>query len=214
MVSRLLPGFGLVVLVALGAQPGSAASLTAHLSDQKGNPVEMGVLVATPTSSAPAPAPREAIMDQIDEAFVPHVLPVVVGTRISFPNRDDIRHHVYSFSDAKNFELPLYKGTPADPVVFDQPGDVVLGCNIHDHMRGYVYVVESPYFATSSEAGVVELAELPDGEYEIRAWHPRLKRAVEPLTVQIAAGATELDFELQLKPALRLRGSRAGGKKY
>ena len=154
-------------------------------------------------------------MDQIDEAFVPFLLPVQVGTTVSFPNKDDTRHHVYSFSEAKKFELPLYKGTPAEPMVFDQPGEVVLGCNIHDHMRGYLYVVESPYFAGAGASGIAEIRDLPAGSYEVHVWHPRQKKAAGTRTVELtAADKLELTFEIQLKPALRLRGSQAGAKKY
>lgn len=211
---RLAPLFLALLLPA--ASPAAAASVAVRLADAKGRPVEMGVAVATPLGGQKAPSRTpSATMDQIEEAFVPHILTVEAGTRVSFPNRDDIRHHVYSFSETKKFELPLYKGTPAEPVRFDQPGVVVLGCNIHDHMRGYVYVVDSPFFAEASSDGIAEIGELPAGRYEIGVWHPRQKRAVESRTVELAAGdRLELDFELQLKPALRLRGSRAGAKKY
>ncbi len=172
-------------------------------------------MAADTAAARPDAPPAKAIMDQIDEAFVPHVLPVRIGTSVSFPNKDDIRHHVYSFSEAKKFELPLYKGTPAEPVTFEQPGEIVLGCNIHDHMRGYIYVVESPHFATSSEDGVAEVRDLPAGRWEVHVWHPLQKAPADPRIVQVAAGDwPELDFEIQLKPALRLRGSKAGRKKY
>ena len=213
--SRLAP-FLSILLLLLTVPAVVAGSLTARLSDHKGQPVDRGVVVAKSLSGSEADArPATAVMDQIDETFVPHVLPILAGTAVSFPNQDDIRHHVYSFSEAKQFELPLYKGTPAEPVVFDKPGEVVLGCNIHDHMRGYLYVVESPYFAVSSEEGLAEIRDVPEGSYEVSAWHPRQKSPAEPRTVQIKTGENlELDFEVRLKPALRLRGAKAAGKKY
>jgi len=212
---RLLPLVSALLFVS-AAQPVAAASVTVRFSDHKGRPVDMGVAVATSLSGpTPSASATEAIMDQVDEAFVPHILTVQAGTTVSFPNKDDIRHHVYSFSPAKKFELPLYKGTPAEPVSFDEPGEVVLGCNIHDHMRGYLYVVESPYFAGASTSGVAEISELPAGRYEVSVWHPRQKRPSETQMVELAAtDQLELDFEVQLKPALRLRGSQAGAKKY
>lgn len=85
------------------------------------------------------------------------MLPVYVGTRVTFPNRDNIRHHVYSFSSAKKFELPLYIGTPAAPVVFDKPGVVALGCNIHDWMLAYIYVLTTPHFAKTAADGKARL---------------------------------------------------------
>ena len=89
-----------------------------------------------PGVTAPSPTERTAAMDQVHKQFVPHVLPVVVGTAVTFPNHDQIHHHVYSFSRAKTFEMPLYKGENAPPVAFDQPGAVKIGCNIHDWMDG------------------------------------------------------------------------------
>ena len=90
-------------------------------------------------------------MDQRGSQFVPHVLPVQAGTSVTFPNSDQIRHQVYSFSASKRFELPLYAGTSASPIRFDQPGIVVLGCNIHDWMIGYVVVLDTPYFGKTGE---------------------------------------------------------------
>ena len=96
-------------------------------------------------------------MSQQGKAFVPDVLVVTRGTSVHFPNRDSVRHHVYSFSPIKKFELKLYTGTPANPVVFDKSGVAVLGCNIHDHMVGWVLVLDTPYFGTSAAPGVVRL---------------------------------------------------------
>ena len=195
--------------------PLAGADLEARLADQKGAPIEDGVVVAVSLDGgAPASPASRAIMDQIDEAFVPQVLPVPVGTAVTFPNKDDIRHHVYSFSEAKKFELPLYKGEPAAPVVFDTPGEVVLGCNIHDHMRGYLLVVDSPFFAKTNQDGSARLEGLATGTYEIRIWHPRQKKDMPPRKVEVTDAGAALDFQVDLKPALRLRGSSARGKKY
>ena len=133
---------------------------------------------------------------------------VVVGTAVTFPNRDNIRHHVYSFSPAKRFELPLYSGTPAAPVVFDKPGAVVLGCNIHDWMLGYVYVLPTPYFARTGEDGKGRIGDVPAGAYEARVWHPRLRAEPEKTAtpVTIAAGETgQVAFAVALKPDRRPR---------
>ena len=127
------------------------------------------------------------------------MLAVRTGTAVSFPNRDSVRHHVYSFSAPKRFELRLYKGTPSQPIVFDQPGVVVLGCNIHDWMVGYVYVTNDPRFAVSDAQGRLSL-DLPPGQYPMTLWHPAnadlLPQARGTLEVG-AAGAQEniqLDF--------------------
>ena len=99
------------------------------------------------------------------------MLAVHTGTAVSFPNSDNIRHHVYSFSPAKRFELRLYQARRR-PVVFDKPGVVVLGCNIHDWMLGYVYITDDPFFAVSDDAGRLAL-DLPPGRYTASLWHPR-----------------------------------------
>ena len=151
----------------------SAEILEITLTDQSGNPVTDGVVSAylqSQTNTATTELGKTVIIDQIDKEFINHVTPVQVGTTISFPNHDQIRHHVYSFSSAKNFEIPLYKGVPAKPITFDQAGVVVLGCNIHDQMSAYIVVVDSPFFAKTDEQGHAVLS-LPTGDYELIFWH-------------------------------------------
>lgn len=133
-------------------------------------------------------------MGQQGKAFVPDVLVVTRGTSVHFPNRDTVRHHVYSFSPIKKFELKLYAGTPANPVVFDKSGVAVLGCNIHDHMVGWVLVVDTPYFATTPTMGGVKLDNVPPGNYTLRTWHARLTVGTEaqgmPLRVTESGAST------------------------
>lgn len=150
----------------------SAASLQAELVDSEGQPLANAVLTLR-SEVAPVVAPAASVMDQISQQFAPNVLAVRSGTAVSFPNSDNIRHHVYSFSLAKRFELRLYQGTPSEPVVFDKPGVVVLGCNIHDWMVGYVYVTDDPWFAVSDAQGKLNLEQLPAGTYTASLWHPQ-----------------------------------------
>lgn len=166
---RLLP---LVLFSALALPgPAHAAALHADLLDTAGQPLADAVIsLSGPLDGAQAPT--SALMDQRDKQFQPHVLAVRTGTLVSFPNSDDIRHQVYSFSPAKRFELRLYQGTPSDPVLFDKPGLVVLGCNIHDWMLGYIYVTDDPWFAVSDENGRAAIAGLPAGRYAVTLWHP------------------------------------------
>ncbi len=104
------------------------------------------------------------------------MLVVQTGSRVRFPNDDDVNHHVYSFSSPKSFELQLYKGSPHAPLDFGRPGLVVLGCNIHDDMLGYILVVDTPWFAKTGADGVARVEDLPDAEpLSVRAWTPRLK---------------------------------------
>jgi plastocyanin len=150
-------------LWASAAGPATAADVTAAVRDLGNQPIEDVVVLAAPEGrAAPLPEkPGREIVDQINLEFVPHVKPVVVGSPVYFPNKDDVRHHVYSFSPAKRFELPLYSGTPAAPVVFDRPGIVAIGCNIHDWMLGYIYVAETPYLARTGADGRARLEACP-----------------------------------------------------
>lgn len=151
--------------------------------------------------AAPATRPGTAIMDQRGSAFVPRVLPVQAGARVSFPNNDRIRHQVYSFSEAKVFELPLYAGASLPPVEFDKPGVVVVGCNIHDAMIGYVVVLDTPYFARVGDDGRVVI-DAPPGRYRLQAWNSRQKGPALHRTVLLEAGRPQgLQLALALLPA-------------
>jgi hypothetical protein len=139
---------------------------------------------------------------------------VRVGTAVNFPNRDKIRHHVYSFSDAKQFEIPLYKGTPADPILFDRPGPVTLGCNIHDWMTAYVFVSESPYFALTGADGSAVVPDLPLGSYSVQVWHPKIKGESESTSQQISVdgdSSNALRFEIEQRHVWRPRRSPSAG---
>lgn len=127
----------------------------------------------TRTQAAPGTV---ADMAQKDKAFVPKLRVIQTGSAVNFPNFDTVRHHVYSFSPTKTFEIKLYAGTPAAPVVFDKPGTATLGCNIHDRMLGYIHVVDTPYFGVSDAGGNVSI-DIPAGEHRIRVWTPSMGEA-------------------------------------
>lgn len=150
-----------------------AAPFEARVVDGAGAGLADAVLWLTPSAARPAATAASASMDQRGLQFVPHVLVVQRSTTVSFPNSDQVRHHVYSFSPAKKFELRLYKSIPAEPVVFDKAGIATLGCNIHDWMLGYVVVVDTPYFAKTDDSGRLKIDEVPAGEYRLDLWHPR-----------------------------------------
>ena len=191
-----------------------AGALAVTVKTPAGDPVADAVVVAVPGDPAGMPAvrPRAEQLDQIDKEFVPKVKPVYVGSTVAFPNRDTVRHHVYSFSPAKRFELPLYAGVPSQPVLFDKPGVVVLGCNIHDWMIGYIYVSESPYFAKTGADGKALIADLPARRYTVRVWHA-LQQGSEDDTrqpVDILAGAPlDKTWALALKQEVRVRRAPA-----
>jgi plastocyanin len=164
----------LVFVFALLSFPVFAANVTITVLDGEGAPVLDAVVLvyAKDPSSVKMAPPQKAVMKQIDKQFKPHVLPVSTGTSVEFPNADNVKHHVYSFSDAKTFELELYDEFQGMPIAFDKPGIVELGCNIHDWMLAYVYVTDAHYFYTTPESGVV-MQSLPDGDYTLKLWHPR-----------------------------------------
>jgi len=160
------------LLLALGlACAANAASLNVTVKDDKGSAVADAVVYAMPKVKPPPTSPRGAAIEQKDKTFIPLVTAIQVGTAVSFPNHDIVRHHVYSFSPPKPFEIKLYVGTPVAPVIFDKPGEVVLGCNIHDHMLAYVFVVDTPFFAKTDASGVATIDELPAGDYDLQIWH-------------------------------------------
>src|SRR5450631_921818 len=196
-------------MLASSALPGHAAALRILVKDHHGKLVSDAVVVATPSdpkSALHAKPPQDAV-DQVDKQFVPYVKPIFVGSKVRFPNSDNIRHQVYSFSPAKKFELTLYGGTDAQPVVFDKPGVVVLGCNIHDWMVGYIYVSETPFYAKTESAGTATIDDMPPGEYTVRLWHPSMERAEETTARRVTLSAdtpTSLEWELNLKPTFRV----------
>jgi plastocyanin len=167
---------------------------------------------------APVPEPDKSrpmqIVDQVNKTFVPGLLPIVVGTAVRFPNHDQIHHHVYSFSPTKSFELPLYKGEAAVPVVFDKVGAVKIGCNIHDWMSGIILVLPSPHFAITDSSGHFVLEDLPGGAYTLVAWHAlsKLKPEETAQSVQVGAELANVSFRLPLappRPRPAMHGNRA-----
>jgi plastocyanin len=193
-ISAHLRSVALPLIALAVAGHGRAATLEVSVTDEEGRPVAQVAVYVTAVDAAPTTlrAPT-AIMDQQHKEFMPHMLVVQAGTSVQFPNHDDVSHHVYSFSRAKSFELGLYKGQAYPPVVFDVPGTVVLGCNIHDGMLGYIKVVDTPYFALTNDEGVALIDGLPDAKFTLEVWTPRLREnalpAPQPLVVE--AGQTQ-----------------------
>ena len=175
----------LFFLATLSAQ---AATLTLQVKSASGAAVEDAVVyLMSPLTPRLRIREPNARIDQINKMFVPAVSVVQTGTRITFPNKDNIRHQVYSFSKAKKFEIKLYADTPAKPVLFDNPGYVVMGCNIHDNMIAHMLVVDTPYFALSDKRGVAQIVDVPPGDYSLIAWYymrPDLDAAVTPLSLK------------------------------
>lgn len=163
--------------------------------------------------SARQPNPVSAEIYQKDRAFHPHVLVIPVGSSVDFPNRDNTQHHVYSFSPAKTFNIELYADRPAAPVVFDKPGIVELGCNIHDHMQGFVVVTDTAATGRTDASGRVTLSidTLASAgnrdNVTLEIWHPRLPDNTRPVTREIERGSEPAIVTLNLEPEPAAEGS-------
>lgn len=185
----------LLMLVASGV---AAATVEVQLNDETGKPLANAVVFLESREARQASKPLQNVMiAQAAKQFDPMVTAVTAGTSVQFPNRDKVRHHVYSFSPTKTFELKLYAGTEANPVVFDKSGIAVLGCNIHDNMAAWVVVVETPYFARSAEAGKVTLANVPAGNYRLRVWHPELPVGAPATDQALGVGAANVSLTIR-----------------
>lgn len=149
-----------------------AGDATIKISNIDGLPIANAVVYLEVKNPLKSKVDTATTISQKNKTFIPFVSVVQTGTSITFPNKDSVRHHVYSFSPAKKFELKLYSGVPSTPIVFDQPGVVVLGCNIHDSMIAYVYIVDTPYFAKTEADGMAKLINVPDGQYQLKVSHP------------------------------------------
>ena len=185
---------GWMLLLGLWSAAGWAASLDVQLLDNKGKALGEAVLWIEP---GPAPGPdTPALMDQKRRQFTPYILPVQVGTTVSFPNSDPINHHVYSFSPAKRFELRMHqhKAAPQE-VLFEQPGLVTLGCNIHDWMLGFILVLDSPWFTQTDKDGRARLDFSPAAGQRLHVWHPRINETSET-TQRPLGGETSLTWQL------------------
>lgn len=187
-----------------------AGTLDLHFRDRDGHGVADVVVVAVAADSRHPATARDAraVMDQRNRKFVPQVLVVQAGTSVDFPNNDTVSHQVYSFSPARRFQLPLYKGEAHPPLKFDSAGLVVLGCNIHDEMVGYIYVTDSPWFATTGADGNARIEALPPGTYRLDVWGPRVADPAAGLVREVTLesnGAVVVDW--QLKQPLRPRPS-------
>lgn len=209
MRSRFL--FALLVLTAATRVAAASATLAATVKDTKGAPVTDAVVSLIPLDgAAPPPAGSTGEIAQQTQEFLPYVTVVQAGTKVVFPNRDTVQHHVYSLSKPKKFELPLYNPGQKESLVFESAGLVTLGCNIHDWMIAYLLVVPTPWFAKTDEQGRAMMTA-PAGRYRIEVWHPRLAVALSQEITLPAGETTNRDFSLTLKPDRRIR--RGGATK-
>ena len=166
--------------------PGAAVAITVQSSDGRtvsGAVISVRSLGADGHSSPPV----RAVMDQVNRAFEPDLLVIPVGSTVDFPNSDSVSHQIYSFSPAKRFQLPLYRGNPNPPVRFDQAGIVTLGCNIHDEMVAYLVITDAQYFGRTDATGSWS-ASMPPGKYRVSVWHPRMSDDAGELERELTVG--------------------------
>lgn len=193
----LLPLF----LLCSAALPSAAASVQVKAVGSDGNPLPQAVVFLESIDAKAAARPMQRVeIEQAGRRFTQRVTVVTVGTEVNFPNRDKVRHHVYSFSPVKPFELKLYSGMPSNPVLFDKSGIAVLGCNIHDSMVAWVVVVETPHHGQTTADGLLRLDNVPAGSYRLRTWHPGLPpgaaAADEALVVGSGNGSAQVRLPL------------------
>ena len=187
------------ILLAFAVQP-LAAELSIKITDTEQNPLPYTVIELV-NSQYPATADAElAQVVQQGLTFQPFVSVIRQGTAVEFPNLDKTRHHVYSFSKAKTFELHLYAGKPKQPVVFDQAGIVTLGCNIHDTMLAYLYVSASRYSAVTDANGEAKFTDLPATDFQLSLWHPWQQQPLPTQQLKLTNdGIKTLDIKLDIK---------------
>ncbi len=216
---RIRLAIALITLVTVHSMA-RAGDLTVTVKGAKGDLIADAVVSLVPLDrSAPPPAAQTAPVEiaQEDEQYQPFLTVVRVGTRVDFPNKDRIQHHIYSASETKKFEKPLYAPGARESITFDQPGVVALGCNIHDWMVAYVVVLDTPWFARSGANGTVTLPGVAAGRYRVDVWHPRLlgpdrKSARVPVSreVTVSEGMASMEsFTLTLAPDRRIKRSPA-----
>lgn len=202
----------LTCLFLLASACAVAGDVVFTLTDPKGAPVADAVVSLVPLDVSTQAAAAAALdgsrnrleIEQMKQEFRPYVTPVLVGTTVSFPNRDTEQHHVYSLSEAKRFEFPLYNPGRAEQVVFDHPGVVAVGCNVHDWMIAYVVVLDTPWFAKSGADGTAQIASVPPGQYRAEVWQPRLDQPAARKIDVTGETTPPLAFTLPLKRDLRI----------
>jgi plastocyanin len=194
--------FLLVLAVASAVSPLAAAPLSVRVVDASGRPVRDAVVTLRPAGAAARP-PRSGgrfVVSQQSLQFHPFLTIVPVGADVSFPNLDPTKHHVYSFSPAKKFELKLFARDQSRTVRFDKAGVVALGCNIHDQMSAFIVVTDSAWTARTNAQGLVSFGDAPNAPARLTVWHPYLRAAGGQLQQAIVPAQRNASFQLRLRP--------------
>lgn len=195
------------VIAACLAGPAFAGDVTVEVRSSTGQPVRDAVVMIRPNGGVAPGTPMKVswpmIMAQQNVQFTSYVLIAPVGSVVSFPNKDKVRHHVYSFSTPKKFELKLYGKDESRTVTFDKPGAVSVGCNIHDTMIAFIYVSDTPFAAKSGTDGLAVVRDAPAGGATLLVWHPNLKaRAAVSRALPVAGAAQRTAITVDLRPSV------------
>ena len=196
-----------LMLLSCAATPVLAGDLNLKLVDAAGRRVSDAVVSVRPAGGIPTGPirfPWPTTMIQQNVAFVPHVLVVPVGATVRFPNKDKVRHHVYSFSRPAKFEIKLFGQDETRRYTFKTAGAVALGCNIHDQMTGFIKVVDTPFATKSDTAGAARIAGMATGTAKVTIWHPLLRTKDNELVLNIpipGSGAASKTVPLTLRSA-------------
>jgi plastocyanin len=183
------------------AAPVAAASLTVRVVDSSGKPVRDAVVTLYPASGVRSPKPSgRYVVSQQNLQFHPFLSIVPVGADVSFPNFDNTKHHVYSFSAAKRFELKLFAKDQSRTVHFDKAGVVALGCNIHDQMTAFIVVTDSVWTARTNGQGVAAFENAPDAPGRVTVWHPYLRAPGGIVQQGLSAAQRSVNFSVRLRP--------------
>ncbi|WP_446652825.1 methylamine utilization protein [Blastomonas sp.] len=207
-LSAALTALAATLLFIPGSQAAGPATLSVSVKQANGLPVKDAVVMVYPKAGLPAGPIRfgwKSEMGQSNITFVPGTLIVPTGATVRFPNYDKVRHSIYSFSKAAKVDIQLYGRDETRTHTFAVAGNVALGCKIHDKMRGYVKVVDTPYAAKTDHNGQVRLAQLPDGAAVVKVWHPALRGRTgeQQDAVTLAPGAVaSRAITVELRPLL------------
>ena len=186
------------------ARAAGSASLRVQITDERGMPIRDAVVEIHPASgvpSGPIRFPWRMGMAQRNLEFTPGTLVVARGSTVAFPNLDRVRHSIYSFSSTARFEIDLYGRDQTRTKSFPVTGSVKLGCNIHDNMRGYIRVTDTPYAGKTDANGYVTLSGIPTGAARITTWHPQLRApgGEKQTSTRLAAGSASQQIRVQLR---------------
>jgi plastocyanin len=198
----MLRGFFLTAAALSIAAPLAAAPLTVRVVDASGHPVRDAVVTLYPSGGAarPAHAAGRFVVSQQNMQFHPFLTIVPVGSDVSFPNFDNTKHHVYSFSPAKKFELKLFAKDQSRTVHFDKAGVVALGCNIHDQMSAFIVVTDTAWTARTNGQGLVTFGDAPNAPGRVTVWHPYLRAPGGQLQEIVAPTQRSASFQIRLRP--------------